>query len=121
MSLLSEPVGGVMLGSGAVLATASVTADQLDIVKFGVGSVVFIVGLTVGFIAWQGKQTKKAIKEHERVELERDRRRHEEIMSRLTMLIQRLVDLKIIPEHTQSGSWMLQPSPPHREDDTGEL
>lgn len=115
---LHEPASAVLLGGGTALATASLTGDQLDTIKLVVGAVAAVVGATVGAIAWHRRETRAAIRAHEKVEQANDDRRHQEVMDRLTMLIQRLVDLKVIPEHSPSGTWLLQPAP-RRDDDTG--
>jgi hypothetical protein len=127
MTTVGEGVAGLMLGSGGVLATASITSDQIETVQLLVGAVLAVIGATVGFMVWHAKSneqaTKKAIKEHERLEFARDQLRHEEVMGTLRALIQRLVDRGVLPESTPSGSWpLLTPVPARgsRDDDTGE-
>ncbi len=120
---LTEPMAAVVLGSGATLAAASLTGDQIDTIKLVAGAVLAIVSATVGAIAWHRRETRAAIKAHERVEQERDERRHEEVMGTLRMLVQRLVDRGVLPEASPSGSWpIMTPAPirPRRDDDTGE-
>lgn len=109
---------------GAVLATASVTGDQVDLGQLVVGSLVGLVGLTVGYIAWHRREMRLAIQTHAQIDKAERRRQHDEVMGALRMLVQRLVDRGVLPESSPSGSWpILTPAPvrPRRDDDTGDV
>ena len=113
-TIIGDGVLAIMLLSGATLAAASLDADQIDTVKLVVGAVAAVIGATIGAITWHRKETRAAIKAHEKVEMERDERRHEEIMGALRMLVQRLIDHGVLPEPSPTGPWPILKIPPVR-------
>lgn len=121
MSLPTVILPALSAAPGIVLATTSVTGDQIDLAQLVVGSLVGLVGLVVGYIAWHRREMRLAIQTHERIDRAERKKQHEEVMGALRMLVQRLVDRGVLPESSPSGSWpILTPAPvrPRRDDDT---